>query len=123
MRNNKVQELITQLNRLQLQQVELFTRLERAIDNEATQNRESVTNDKEYRETVANDEDRQLGREHAARKVSQTREFVIGNRVTIRNLNPFQANKGTVTRIESKRITVTTESGNKIVRAPKNLAF
>jgi hypothetical protein len=57
MRNNEIQELITQLNRLQLQQAELFTRLERAINTKAARREEeNVTNNKEYyRENVAND--------------------------------------------------------------------
>jgi hypothetical protein len=34
MRNDEVQDLISQLNRLQLQQTELFARLEKAIGDE-----------------------------------------------------------------------------------------
>jgi hypothetical protein len=57
MRNNKIQELITQLNLLQSQQAELFTLLERAIDTKAARREEkNVTNNEEYhRENVAND--------------------------------------------------------------------
>jgi transcription antitermination factor NusG len=47
--------------------------------------------------------------------------FEIGQTVGIKNPGPFQASKGRITRIGSDRITVTTSSGAKIVRAPKNL--
>jgi hypothetical protein len=103
MRNDNVQDLIAQLNRLQVQQTTLLVRLGRATDNEfgheANGTRES---------------------EH---EVNGTREFSVGDKVLIKNPNPFQANKGTITKIGKKRITVTTASGSKILRAPKNLAL
>jgi hypothetical protein len=48
-------------------------------------------------------------------------EFVIGDKVRIKNPTRFQANRGVMTKIGSSRITVQTKSGNKILRAPKNL--
>jgi transcription antitermination factor NusG len=47
--------------------------------------------------------------------------FEIGQTVGIKNPGPFQASKGRITRIGKDRITITTSSGAKIVRAPKNL--
>jgi hypothetical protein len=97
--NDEIQDLIIQLTRIQLQQTELLARLVTAVDNEDQQNRE-VT--RQTRPTVA---------------------FAIGDRVRIKNPNPLQASKGTVTKIGSKRITVTSRSGIKILRAPKNLVL
>jgi transcription antitermination factor NusG len=95
--NDEIQDLITQLNRIQLQQTALLARLETAVENEATQNRE------------------------ISREVRPTGAFALGDRVRIRNPNPFQATRGTITKIGDQRITVTSRSGSKILRAPKNL--
>jgi hypothetical protein len=49
-------------------------------------------------------------------------EFTIGDNVTIQNPGLSQENNGTITKITRRRITVTTfPSGQKIIRAPKNL--
>ena len=98
MRNDDVRDLILQLNRLQLQQTELLIRLERAVNNKAALHGESK------------------------QEVAEPKVFEIGNRVIVANPNLFQANKGTITKIGQKRITVTSESGQKILRAPKNLS-
>jgi hypothetical protein len=98
--NDEIQDLIIQLTRIQLQQTELLARLVTAVDNEDQQNTREVT--RQIRPTVA---------------------FAIGDRVRIKNPNPLQASKGTVTKIGSKRITVTSRSGIKILRAPKNLVL
>jgi hypothetical protein len=47
--------------------------------------------------------------------------FEIGQTVGVKNPGPFQASKRRITRIGKDRITITTSSGAKIVRAPKNL--
>jgi hypothetical protein len=45
----------------------------------------------------------------------------IGDRVRIRNPGRFQANRGTIIRIGTSRITVQARNGSKIIRAPHNL--
>jgi hypothetical protein len=51
----------------------------------------------------------------------ETREFAIGDKVLIRNPKRSQETRGTVTKIGHTRVTITTESGNKLQREPKNL--
>jgi hypothetical protein len=97
MRNDKIPDLIAQLSRLQVQQTELLARLQRAADNEV-----ALLGD--------------FGQEK-----KEPREFVVGDNVTIKNPNLFQANKGKITKIGRKLITVTSPTGQKILRAPKNL--
>ena len=97
MRNDDVQDLFEQLNRLQVQQSALLVRLERATVNV---NGLSGVFESETGEPKA---------------------FAVGDHVTIKNPNPFQTDKGMITKIGKKRITVTTASGQKIVRAPKNI--
>ena len=91
--SDEIQQLIDQLRRLQLQQNELITRLERARGNE---------------------------RQDSPRA---RRELAIGDKVRIKNPGPFQANKGTVHKIGESRVTVRTASGTKILRAHKNIVF
>jgi transcription antitermination factor NusG len=100
--NDDIQDLITQLKDLQLQQAELIVRLERARGREsrATAGTAARAGDSEPRET---------------------RELAIGDRVRIKNPGPFQANRGVIIKIGTSRITVRTRSGSKIIRAPKNL--
>jgi hypothetical protein len=95
MRNDtdEVQDLIRQLKSLQLQQTDLLSRLERARENEAGTN------------------------------TSETREFAVGDEVSIKNPAPFQANQGIITKIGRSRISVLTGSGRTIQRAPKNLVL
>jgi transcription antitermination factor NusG len=99
MRNDDVQDLIAQLERLQVQQTELLVRLRSATDREA-----SLAGDFEQ-------------------EAQEPKGFTVGDKVTIKNPNVFQANQGTITKIGPKRITVTSTSGQKILRAPKNLAI
>jgi hypothetical protein len=98
---DEVQDLILQLKRLQLQQTALLSRLERA------RGREERT-------------DRANG---AAENVGTTREFVIGDRVLIKNPRYLQGDRGKIVKITASRITVEAASGNKIIRAPKNLSL
>jgi hypothetical protein len=101
MSNDDIQDLILQLRRIHIQQADFLVRLERAREIEA---RAGIDN-----ETKTN--------------VDEPREFIIGDRVQIKNPNRFQADCGTITKIGDKRITVQTRSGTKILRAPKNLIF
>jgi len=142
MRNDDVRDLISQLNQLQLQQTDLFARLERAVNSEADLPGETEqepdrtgsfafpepgseadrTGVFAFREAESQPESQEPIAFAVPEPVSQEpRPFAIGDYVTVKNPNPFQANKGTITKIGNKRITVTTLSGQKIVRAPKNL--
>jgi transcription antitermination factor NusG len=56
-------------------------------------------------------------------EVDETRSFELGDTVKVKNPGPFQPTKGRITRIGKNRITVTAQSGAKIVRAPKNLVL
>ena len=47
--------------------------------------------------------------------------FAVGNKVLIKNPNPFQANEGTIIKVGNKRITVRLQSGSKIQQSAKNL--
>jgi hypothetical protein len=99
MRNDRVQELIAELNQLQIQQTALLVRLDTAIGNETT---------------LFGGSDQGTQR---------PRDFSIGDNVTIKNPNPFQSNEGTITKIGKRRVTVTTQKGQKILRDPKNLTI
>jgi hypothetical protein len=123
MRNDQVQDLITQLNRLQLQQTELFARLEKAIRNEEAQTRGVRKEDAQTREVAHEIEVEQTREFVIAHGVAQTVEFAIGDRVIVKNPDLFQADRGKITKIGNKRITLTTQSGSKILRAPKNLVL
>jgi hypothetical protein len=91
-----VQDLITRLNQLQVEQTELLVRLERQ---------------------------QRRDRERAG-ALPVAREFAIGDRVRIRNPNRHQATRGTITKIGTTRITVTSLCGReKVIREPKNLVL
>ena len=49
------------------------------------------------------------------------RAFRIGDRVRVRNPNPKQPREGKVTKITKERVTLTSDSGIDVWRAPKNL--
>ena len=51
----------------------------------------------------------------------EPRPFVIGDLVRIANPGPSQPTTGRITKIGKERITVTAQSGKKIIRVPKNL--
>jgi hypothetical protein len=124
MRNNEVQDLITQLNRLQLQQTELFARLEKAFGDNDAQTRGVHKEDAQTRDVAHEIEVEQETREFViAHGVAKTGEFAIRDRVIVKNPNFFQTDRGKITKIGNKRITLTTQSGSKILRAPKNLVL
>ncbi len=123
MRNDEVQDLISQLNRLQLQQTELFARLEKAIGDKDAQTRWVGKEDAQTGEVANKIEVAQTREFVVAHEVAQTGEFAIGDRVIVKNPNPFQTDRGKITKIGNKRITLTTQSGRKILRAPKNLVL
>ena len=100
-----IQDIIRQLKGLQLKQTELLARLE-------------LARSKEQEETVT------VVNNKVISSVSETRRpLAIGDKVRIRNPNPFQANKGVVIKIGTSRVTVLTESDTKILRAAKNLVI
>jgi hypothetical protein len=91
MRNDEVQDLISQLNHLQLQQTELFARLEKAIGDEDAQTRGVRKEDAQTREVAHEIEVEQTREFVIAHEVAQTVEFAIGDRVIVKNLNLFQS--------------------------------
>jgi hypothetical protein len=123
MRNDEVQDLISQLNCLELQQTELFACLEKAIRDEDAQTRGVRKEDAQTREVAHEIEVEQTRDFVIAHGVAQTVEFAIGDRVIVKNPTLFQANRGKITNIGNKRITLTTQSGSKIPRVPKNLVL
>ena len=65
---------------------------------------------------------------HKKRKAAQdaadtlgARAFRIGDRVRVKNPNPKQPREGKVTKITKERVTLTSDSGIDVWRAPKNL--
>jgi transcription antitermination factor NusG len=94
-----IKDIIAQLQSLQLQQAALIQRLERVSG--------SQDNGIPTRTTT----------------VQVTRELAVGDRVRINNPGPFQATRGTITKIGNSRITVQARNGTKISRAPKNLTL
>jgi hypothetical protein len=123
MRNDEVQDLISQLNRLQLQQMELFACLEKAIGDEDAQTRGVRKEDTQTSEVAHEIEVEQTREFVIAHGAAQTVEFATGDRVIVKNPNLFQADRGKITKIRNKRITLTTQSGSKILRTPKNLVL
>ncbi len=124
MRNeDDVQDLISQLNQLQLQQTELFARLEKAIGDKDAQTRGVRKEDAQTREVAHEIEVEQTREFVIAHGIAQIVEFAIGDRVIVKNPNLFQADRGKITKIGNKRITLTTQSGSKILRTPKNLVL
>jgi hypothetical protein len=92
-RDQEIQDIVNQLERLQIQQSDLLQRLGRLSESE----------------------------DNATPLPTTAREFVVGDRVRIRNPGRLQPVRGTVTKIGRVRITVEARNGTKIVRAPKNL--
>jgi hypothetical protein len=74
MRNDDIQDLIAQLERLQVQQTELLVRLRSATDREA-----SLTGDFDQ-------------------EAQEPKGFTVGDKFTIKNPKVFQANQGTITK-------------------------
>ncbi len=103
--DEEIQNIVSQLKRLQLEQTELLTRLEQL--NEGNSRSAKKESDTKPAPTIT----KQL--------------FVIGDHVRILNPRPFQGNSGTIVRIGTKtdRITILAKSGNKIVRSSKNISF
>ena len=106
---NEVQEIIQRLKALQLQQAELIVRLEEARERENKKGVDVQITVDQVTDTPAT--------------VIETREIAIGDRVKIRNPNPFQQDNGTVIKVGKSRITVQTKTGGKILRAAKNLSI
>ena len=116
MNNDEVQSLIEQLRQLQLQQSDLLARLEQARGKE-TKNKTKVGD----KAQAVVDETEQEEDGKAKGTVYETKGFNLGDKVRIRNPNPFQADRGVITKIGNSRITIQTKSGSKLQRAPKNL--
>jgi hypothetical protein len=95
-RDQEIQDIVNQLERLQIQQAELVRRIGRLSENNDVSN---------------------INATHT----TSTIDFVIGDRVRIRNPGRLQPVRGTIIKIGRSRITVEAREGTKIVRAPRNL--
>ena len=94
-RQDEIKDIVSQLQRLQIKESELFQRLEGLSEADS----------------------------HTAGSPIPTRDFRIGDLVQIKNPKPFQIKKGTIIRIgvETDRITVQSRNGSKVVRDSCNL--
>jgi hypothetical protein len=92
---DKIEDIVAQLQQLQIQESELLQRLERLKEAD----------------------------DNASEPPIRTRKFVIGDLVQIKNPRPLQAKKGTIIRIgiDTDHITIQAKNGSKIVRTPFNL--
>ena len=102
MSNKETQQLIEQLQQLQIQQ-QVITRRLALLSTNNTREGEEVANT-----TTGSREPIYTG-------------LKLGDRVKIRNPKHNQGKSGVITKIGKTNITVTSNSGEKIVRAPKNL--
>jgi hypothetical protein len=102
MNEREIEELVNQIQRLQIEQTELITRLtrERAVPAVGAAQGTAAL------QTTA---------------TTRPRPFRIGDRVKIRNPRIYQPSTATVTKIGAVQITVTTRNGVKIYRIPENL--
>jgi transcription elongation factor len=95
-KDQEIQDIVNQLERLQIQQSDLLQRLGLLSERDDSNNT-------------------------AIPLPASAREFAIGDRVRIKNPGRLQPIRGTITKIGRNRITVEARNGTKIVRAPKNL--
>jgi hypothetical protein len=108
MRDNDIKDIVEQLQRLQLQQNALITRLGELNNNSFTTNARATRIPPEIppkTETVT------------------ARTFTIGDRVRIGNPNRLQTDRGVVVNITANCITVQARRGSKLVHAPHNIFF
>ena len=98
----EIKDIVEQLQRLQIQQTGLLTRLEVLNEGAAEENRPA---------------------RNAGPATRAPRELAIGDSVRIKNPTPFQANKGTIVKINlaTDRITIQPTTGAKIVRSSRNV--
>jgi hypothetical protein len=96
-RQDEIKDIVSQLQRLQIQESELLQRLERLSEADS----------------------------HTAGSPTPRRDFRIGDLVQIKNPKPFQIKKGNIIRIgaDTDRITVQSRNGSKVVRASFNLTL
>jgi transcription antitermination factor NusG len=106
---DKIQEIVNQLKQLNLQQSILLQQLDQLSEATGEHNTPPTP------ATTAT---------HAPS--TEVPQFVVGDRVRIRNPGILQATSGKVTKLPAKRVTVQGLIGNRIsivVRAPKNIIF
>jgi hypothetical protein len=101
----EIGDIVIQLQQLQIRQSKLLERLE--LLNAGTDDKDS----KHIKSTLA------------VRRAATARKFAIGDRVHIKNPRDLLPTRGTIIKINPKRITVLSESGVSIIRAPKNLTL
>ena len=89
-----IKDIVTQLERLQIQQSELIQRIGLLVSE---------------------------SNQEPPQQISAASEFAVGDRVRIKNPRFLQSSSGRITRITHKRITVLAGNGTSIVRAHKNI--
>jgi hypothetical protein len=106
MRDEDIKDIVEQLQRLQLQQDALITRLGELSGNDTGATAST-------RATIIPTET----------ETASAKPFAIGDRVRIRNPKRTQANRGVISAITASRVTVQAANGTKILRAPHNVVF
>jgi hypothetical protein len=112
MRSNNIKDIVAQLQRLQIRQDELLTRLG------------DLSGDDDTVPLQAQAARVPTSPTRAARIPSDTsRDIEVGDRVRIRNPRRFQAVRGRVIKVSTptSRVTVQARDESKIVREPHNL--
>jgi hypothetical protein len=111
----EIQEIVSQLQELQLQESELLERLAQLSDG-VSHNDIRTQGDTVNTLTLSIHPKRLRDKIHIKDPI-----FVIGNRVQIKNPRFLQPTEGVIIKITAKRITVEASNGTTIVRAPKNI--
>ena len=96
-RQDEIKDIVSQLQRLQMQESDLLRRLEGLNETDS----------------------------HAAGSPTPTRDFRIGDLVQIQNPKPLQIKKGNIMRTgaDADRVTAQSRNGSKVVRASFNLTL
>ena len=114
MNNDRVNDIIDQLQQLHIQQLELLSELHRQTAHEDPHDRISTTAEVPSATQAPIADTRTNIR-------TTTATLHIGDRVRILNPRFLQPTTGTIIKITTSRITIQTPSGNTIIRAPKNV--
>ena len=105
MNNDEVKEIVSRLQRLQIEQSSLIDRLARVTENQPN----IVIDEPATRATIP------IG--------TTTSSFNIGDRVRVKNPGLLQQGTGSVYKVTDTRVYIRTPNGNTLYRAPKNIAL
>ena len=109
----EIQDIVTQLQELQLQESELIERLAQLSDG--------VSHDDTHTNTAVTPTPQINTRPTRDDILIRDSTLVIGSRVQIKNPRFLQPIEGVVTKITNKRVTVQAPNGSTVVRAHKNI--